>query len=107
MMKKIKKESENMTLYDQLQECINRKKIISIIYSDFNNYQQIKPLELVTANGGKIYLRAINTYFNKERTYLIDRIKSIEETSLKFSTAKELEEYNSYLKDKKSILSNK
>ena len=39
MMKKIKKESENMTLYDQLQECINtltpqQKKSIQIYFKN-------------------------------------------------------------------------
>ena len=96
-----------MTLYEQLQECIEKKKIISIIYSDTNNYHQIKPLELVTANGGKVYLRAKNTYFNKERTYLIDKIRSIEETSLKFSEIEKLKGYDPYLHNIKSISSNK
>lgn len=96
-----------MTLYEQLQECIDKKKIISIIYSDTNNYHQIKPLELVTANRGKVYLRAISMYFNKERTYLIDKIRSIEETSLKFSETEKLKAYNPYLNNIKSILSNK
>lgn len=44
-----------MTLYKQLQEYIEKKKIISIIYLDTNNYHQINPLELVTANRGKVY----------------------------------------------------
>lgn len=44
-----------MTLYEQLQEYIDKKKVIAIIYSDANNYHQIKSLELVTANRGNVY----------------------------------------------------
>ena len=61
----------------------------------------------MTANGGKVYLRAKNTYFNKERTYLIDKIRSIEETSLKFSEIEKLKGYDPYLHNIKSISSNK
>lgn len=96
-----------MALYEQLKECIEKKKVISIIYSDTNNYHQIKPIDLVTANRGKVYLRAINTAFNQERTYQIDKIRSVEETSLRFSLNDEIQEYNPYLNNMKSVSSDK
>ena len=96
-----------MALYEQLKECIEKKKVISIIYSDTNNYHQIKPIDLVTANRGKVYLRAINTAFNQERTYQIDKIRSVEETSLRFSLNGEIQEYNPYLNNMKSVSSDK
>lgn len=99
------KERDIVALYDLLQECIDKQKIISIIYSETNNYHQLKPIDLVTANRGKVYLRAINTYFNEERTYLVDKIRSIEETSLKFSSQDILQDNVKFLNNIRRISS--
>lgn len=92
-----------MTIYEELKECIDKKIIISIIYANTNNYHQIKPIELVVANKNKIYLRAINTNFNKERTYKIEEIRSIERTSLKFSKEDELSRGGKYLNNMRTV----
>ena len=92
-----------MLLAEELKQYISKKQIISIIYGDTNNYHQIRPLKLITANNGKCYLFAININLNKEMSYLLDKIRRIEVTSLQFSQSKDITLDNKYFKNAREV----
>lgn len=92
-----------MLLADELKQYILKKQIISIIYGDTDNYHQIRPLKLITANNGKCYLLAININLSEERRYLINRIRRIEVTSLQFSQSKDITLDNKYFKNVREV----